>query len=102
FTISGPAPVGNQNFTSPNGNATTAPAGPFTLTAGTSVTLTESTPLPAGWSFTQATCVDTNNNNAAVGTQGQNSITFTPQTGQAISCTFRNTRAQSGTIIVQK
>jgi outer membrane autotransporter protein len=93
FTITGPAPVGTQNFTSPNGNATTAPAGPFTLTAGTQVTLTETTPLPAGWSFTQATCVDTNNNNSPVGTQGQNNITFTPQAGQAISCTFKNTRA---------
>jgi len=93
FTITGPAPVGTQNFTSPNGNATTPAAGPFTLTAGTQVTLTETTPLPAGWSFTQATCVDTNNNNAGVGTQGQNNITFTPQAGQAISCTFKNTRA---------
>src|SRR5258705_99790 len=49
FTISGPAPVNTQLFTSPNGNNTTAAAGPFTLTAATQVTLIELTPLPAGW-----------------------------------------------------
>jgi len=83
--------TGSQSFsittTAGNGKNTTAFA---SIVPGVALSIIES--VPSGWTLEKVTCVDSASG-APLGSAIANGVSLTPAAGQAISCTFADTKA---------
>lgn len=98
FAFSSTPSLGIPSLTPPaSGSSAASTFGPVELTVGQAYSISET--VPAGWTLTSKSCVVAGG--GSIGTTSATGVGFTPEPGQAITCTFTNTR-QTGSLKIIK